>query len=147
MSDDGKSRLGLESIETSYALKQIMDAGARVLFYLEDRERTLDNSLDKVMLSLSNFASEVERERAKQRTYDAILRKAKAGHVTGGKVFGDDNREVLSTEGGRLHVLCVINPAEAAIIRQVFEMFARGLGIGRITKGCKYMTACLGTRP
>ena len=41
-----ESRLGRESIETSYALKQIMDAGTRVFFYLEDRERTLDNALD-----------------------------------------------------------------------------------------------------
>ncbi len=129
-----ESRLGRESIETSYALKQIMDAGIRVFFYLEDRERTLDNALDKVLLSLTNFASEMERERAKQRTYDAMLRKAKAGHVTGGKVFGYDNREILSAEGRRLHVLRVINAAEAAVVRQIFEMFAGGVGIGRITK-------------
>ena len=37
------------------------------------------------MLSLTGFAAEMERERAKQRTYDAMLRKAKTGHVTGGK--------------------------------------------------------------
>ena len=48
----------------------------RVFFYLEDRERTLDNALDKVMLSLTNFAAEMERERAKQRTHDAMRRKA-----------------------------------------------------------------------
>ncbi len=94
-----ESRLGRESIETSYALKQITDASVRVFFYLEDRERTLDNAMDKVMLSLSSFASEMERERGKQRTYDAMLRKAKAKHVTGGKVFGYDNRDVVSVEG------------------------------------------------
>ncbi len=93
-----ESRLGREQIETAYALKQIMDAGVRVFFYLEDRERTLDSALDKVMLSLTGFASEMERERAKQRTYDAMLRKAKAGHVTGGKTYGYDNREVPSVE-------------------------------------------------
>ena len=32
-----------------------------------------------------------EREKARQRTYDAMQRKAKAGHVTGGRVFGYDN--------------------------------------------------------
>ena len=74
-----ESRLGREQIETAYALKQITDAGVRVFFYLEDRERTLDSAMDKVMLSLTNFASEMERERAKQRTYDALLLKAKAG--------------------------------------------------------------------
>ena len=78
-----ESRLGREAIETGYVLKQIMDAGVRVFFYLEDRERTLDTAMDKVMLSLTNFASEMEREKARQRTYDAMVRKAKALHVTG----------------------------------------------------------------
>lgn len=129
-----ESRLGRESIETSYALKQIIDAGVRVFFYLEDRERTLDNAMDKVMLSLANFASEMERERAKQRTADAMLRKAKAGHVTGGKTYGYDNRAVLSAEGHRLHVLRIVNQKEAAIVRQIFDMCAAGLGITRIAK-------------
>ncbi len=129
-----ESRLGREQIETAYALKQIMDAGVRVFFYLEDRERTLDSALEKMMLSLTGFASEMERERAKQRTYDAMLRKAKAGHVTGGKVYGYDNREVLSAEGHRLHVLRVVNPREAELVRQIFDMYAGGLGITRIAK-------------
>ncbi len=129
-----ESRLGREQIETAYALKQIMDAGVRVFFYLEDRERTLDSALDKVMLSLTGFASEMERERARQRTYDAMLRKAKAGHVTGGKVYGYDNREILSAEGHRLHVLRVVNPREAELVRQIFDMYAGGLGITRIAK-------------
>jgi hypothetical protein len=29
--------------------------------------------MDKVMLSLTNFAAEMEREKARQRTYDAML--------------------------------------------------------------------------
>src|SRR6476646_5869049 len=33
-----ESRLGRAAIETSYALKQILDAGVRVFLYLEDRE-------------------------------------------------------------------------------------------------------------
>lgn len=129
-----ESRLGRESIETSYALKQIIDAGVRLFFYMEDRERTLESAMDKVMLSLTNFASEMERERAKQRTYDAMLRKAKAGHVTGGIVYGFDNREITSAEGKRLHVVRVVNEPEAARVRQIFEMYAGGLGITRIAK-------------
>ena len=129
-----ESRLGREQIETAYALKQITDAGVRVFFYFEDRERTLDSALDKVMLSLTNFASEVERERAKQRTYDAMLRKAKAGHVTGGKVYGYDNQDVSTSDGNRLHVVRVVNQAEAAIVRRIFEAYAAGLGLTRIAK-------------
>ena len=82
-----ESRLGREAIETAYALKQLVQAGVRVFFYLEDRERTLDSPTDKIMLSLTAFADELEREKARQRTYDAMLRKARAGHVTGGRVL------------------------------------------------------------
>ena len=91
-----ESRLGREAIETAYALKQLVQAGVRVFFYLEDRERTLDSPTDKIMLSLTAFADELEREKARQRTYDAMQRKANAGHVTGGRVFGYDNVDVLA---------------------------------------------------
>jgi site-specific DNA recombinase len=129
-----ESRLGREAIETGYVLKQIMDAGVRVFFYLEDRERTLDTAMDKVMLSLTNFASEVEREKARQRTYDAMVRKAKALHVTGGKVYGYDNVDVPSPEdnGTRLRVVRHINEEQAAIIRRVFELYASGVGMVKI---------------
>ena len=96
-----ESRLGREAIEMAYALKQIVTAGVRVFFYLEDRERTLDSPTDKIMLSLTAFADELEREKARQRTYDAMMRKARAGHVTGGRVFGYDNVDVLGVDGRR----------------------------------------------
>jgi DNA invertase Pin-like site-specific DNA recombinase len=123
-----ESRLGREQIETAYALKQITDAGVRVFFYLEDRERTLDNAMDKVMLSLTNFAAEMEREKARQRTYDAMLRKAKALHVTGGKVYGYDNVEILGPDGSRASVARRINEEQAAVIRRIFELYAGGTG-------------------
>ncbi len=104
-----ESRLGREAIETAYALKQLVQAGVRVFFYLEDRERTLDSPTDKIMLSLTAFADELEREKARQRTYDAMQRKARAGHVTGGRVFGYDNVEILGADGQRSHVERRIN--------------------------------------
>ena len=129
-----ESRLGREAIETAYALKQLVQAGVRVFFYLEDRERTLDSPTDKIMLSLTAFADELEREKARQRTYDAMLRKAKAGHVTGGRVFGYDNVEVQGPDGKRSHVTRRINEAEAVIVRRIFELCASGTGYTRIAK-------------
>jgi DNA invertase Pin-like site-specific DNA recombinase len=128
-----ESRLGREAIETAYALKQLVQAGVRVFFYLEDRERTLDSPTDKIMLSLTAFADELEREKARQRTYDAMQRKAKAGHVTGGRVFGYDNVEILAA-GQRSHVERRVNDAEAAVVRRIFELSAAGEGLTRITK-------------
>ena len=129
-----ESRLGREAIETAYALKQLVTAGVRVFFYLEDRERTLDSPTDKIMLSLTAFADELEREKARQRTYDAMLGKAKAGHVTGGRVFGYDNVEILVSSGARSHVERRINQPEADVIRQIFEWCSNGEGLKAIAK-------------
>ena len=129
-----ESRLGREAIETAYALKQLVTSGVRVFFYLEDRERTLDSPTDKVMLSLTAFADELEREKARQRTYDAMLRKARAGHVTGGRVFGYVNVEVRDGDGRRLHVERRIDETEAAVVRRIFNGCAAGQGLRSMAK-------------
>jgi len=129
-----ESRLGREQIETSFALKQLVQAGVRVYFYLEDHERTLDSPTDKIMLSLAAFADELEREKARQRTKDALRRKAKAGHVTGGRCFGYANVEILGPEGQRSHVERRINESEAEVVRSIFELCAMGDGKTRIAK-------------
>jgi DNA invertase Pin-like site-specific DNA recombinase len=126
-----ESRLGREAIETAWVLKRITDAGVHVFFYLDDRERTLDSPTDKVMLSLTAFAAEMERDRARVRTHDALMRKAKRGHVTGGVVFGYVNHAVV--EGTqRSHVERVIEPREAAVILRIFQHAADGWGVKRI---------------
>lgn len=135
-----ESRLGREAIQSSYAFKQIIDSGVRIFFYLTDQERKLDNALDKVMLSLTNFSAEMEREKASQRTYDAMLRKAKALHVTGNKVFGYDNVPVYSSQANndgtphRQHVVRRINTEQAKTVVRIFEMYASGFGLASIAK-------------
>ena len=89
-----ESRLGRDQIETAYALKQIITAGVRIFYYLEDRERVLESPTDKLLLSVTAFADEMEREKARQRTHDALVRKARAEYVAGGSVYGYDNVEV-----------------------------------------------------
>src|SRR3954470_3367441 len=61
-----ESRLGREVIETAYALKQLITAGVRIFFYLENRERTLDSPMEKAMLAFQAVADEMEREKARQ---------------------------------------------------------------------------------
>jgi site-specific DNA recombinase len=129
-----ESRLGREAIETAYALKQIVTADVRVFFYLEDRERTLESATDKLLMSVTAFADEMEREKARLRVTDAMVRKARAGHCCGGKVFGYDNVEVLDLAGRRSHVERVINQAEAAIVRRIFALSTAGSGYSRIAK-------------
>jgi hypothetical protein len=120
-----ESRLGRESIETAYALKQLVTAGVRVFFYLEDRERTLDSPTDKIMLSLTAFADELEREKARQRTYDA-MRARRAGYVTGGRVFGYDNVECVGSDGKADRTAVERRVERAGLVAGVG---ARGLGV------------------
>ena len=133
-----ESRLGREAIETAYALKQLVTANVRVFCYLTDAERTLDSPIEKGMLALQAMSDEMEREKARQRTYDAMLRKAKAGQLTGGRCFGYDNRPVVVTdatgEARRSHVERVVNEAEAVVVRRIFALSAQGYGLTRIAK-------------
>jgi site-specific DNA recombinase len=117
------SRVGREMSQTGHVFGEIYRAGVRCFSYLDGREILLESALDKVMLSLTTFAAELEREKARQRTRDAMLRKAKAGHVTGGRVFGYDNVRVNG------HVERRINDAEAAVVRRIYELAALGQGL------------------
>src|SRR5262245_16798105 len=128
------SRLGREQIETAYALKQLSVAGVRCFSYLEDRELLMESATDKFLLGAVTFAAELEREKARQRVHDAMVRKARAGYVTGGKTFGYDNYPVVDDQGRRSHVTRRINEPEAAIVRRIFDLCANGVGYTRITK-------------
>ena len=55
------------------------EAGVRIFYYLEDREAKLDSATGKLLEQVRNSAPEMEREKASQRTADAMLRKAEAG--------------------------------------------------------------------
>jgi hypothetical protein len=102
--------------------------------YLDGREILLETPTDKFLMSAMSFAAEIEREKARERVSDAMRRKARAGHVTGGRVFGYDNLEVLGANGQRSHVERRINEAEAAVVLRIFQLSADGAGLTRITK-------------
>ena len=58
-----------------------------------------------------------------------LLRKAKAGHVTGGRTFGYDN--VAADTGGKVRV---IREDEAAVVREIFARCASPMRPGRRQK-------------
>ena len=65
-------------------------------------------------------------------THEAMAKKAKAGHVTGGRVFGYRNIEIVGADGTRSHVERQIDQAEAAVVRRIFELATAGYGRKRI---------------
>lgn len=128
------SRLGREQIETAYALKQLSVAGVRCFSYLEDRELLMESATDKFLLGAVTFAADLEREKARQRVHDAMLRKARAGHATGAACFGYTNVVITDAAGRRSHVERQINDIEAEVVRTIFTLCASGVGYTRIAK-------------
>lgn len=109
-------------------LKRIALAGVQVVFYSDGSKFAHGTMATNVVGFLqSEMAAEYRRQVALS-TREAIWRKAKAGHVAGGRVFGYDNVRV----GG--HVERHINDREAAVVSRIFEMAADGAGQKRIAK-------------
>jgi len=83
-----KDRLEREQFETNHILKQISQAGVHIFEYQNGgHEVRLDSPIDKLIMSVSNFAAELERAKASQRTRGALKFTAQRGYVVGGAVF------------------------------------------------------------
>jgi len=135
-----ESRLGRERIETEHNLKRIVDAGVRIFYYLSDREARLTDATSSFVESVRLYAAEMEREKASERTHDAMLRKAKNGHVLGGKVYGYNNIPVMTNDlcpdgkPKRSHVERHINENEVMIVRRIFQLYGSGIGLTTLAK-------------
>jgi site-specific DNA recombinase len=109
-------------------LKRISESGVEIWFYQDGTRFTFGTFGDNVVgFVRAEMNAEYRRQVAKW-TREAMERKARAGHVTGGLVFGYNNVRV---DG---HVERRINEAEAAIVRQIFEWSTSGQGIKAIAK-------------
>ena len=93
------SRLGREQSQTANVLANIYAKAKRVFFYLTDEEVKFESAVDKFMISAVTFGAELEREKASQRSRDALSRKAERGYNTGGVVYGYDNVVIEATNG------------------------------------------------
>src|SRR5262249_45981620 len=69
-----------------------------------------------------------ERDKARQRTYGALIRKAQRGLVAGGKLYGYTN--VRTPEG----VKRTVNESQAEVVRRIFTLYAEGAGLGTIAQ-------------
>jgi DNA invertase Pin-like site-specific DNA recombinase len=123
-----QSRLRREQDEVPVVLRRLTQAGVRVWCYLTDTEIKRGTAVEKFQANAVAFVDEMAREQGRQRTKDAMVRKARQGHVAGGTVYG--YRNVRHAD----HVTREIEPTEAGIIRRLFAACAAGKGFVRIAK-------------
>jgi site-specific DNA recombinase len=109
-------------------LKRLAQAGIEVWFYQDGTRFEYGNFAANITgIVRAEMNAEFRRQIGKW-TREAMVRKAQAGHVTGGKVFGYDNVRV---DG---HVERRINDAQAAVVRRIFGLSAAGTGYTRLAK-------------
>src|SRR5262245_37985565 len=108
---------------------RIEEAGVEIRSYLSDAPISLADETSEIHTIFNSLAASFERRRTRQRTYDALRRRAEAGAVTGGRVFGYRNER-----NGTGYVHRVIDETEAAIVRRIFTLYAEGDGLTRIAK-------------
>lgn len=107
------SRIGRDTVRTPAAVLQIEEAGVAIHGYLSGLPITLGDETGEMMTVLHSLGASFERRRARQRTYDAMRRRAEAGAVTGGTLYGYSN---VRRGNGYVHRL--VNADQAAVVRR-----------------------------
>lgn len=123
-------RLSRNDEELPSLVYSLRDSGVEVWSYADRNRVDTRTAMSRGMLTMKATFAAAEREAAQERTREALRRKAAAGHVAGGRVLGYDN--VRQGDGGP--VVRVVNEAEAAIVRRIFEMAAEGKGLLKIAR-------------
>ena len=85
------SRIGRDAVRTPAAVLELEEAGVGLVSYLNDAPITLGDEAGEMRTTLDSLLSSWERRRARQRTHDALRRRAEAGAVTGGQPYATRN--------------------------------------------------------
>ena len=116
-------RFGRDGHKTMVALNALADLGVTVWDYSTGSAIDLDSSEGRIVTGLRAEFAQQYREKVRKHTRDALRSKASQGLVAGGRVFGYTNVRV-----GKGEVRRVVNEAEAAVVRDIYEQFAAGDG-------------------
>jgi DNA invertase Pin-like site-specific DNA recombinase len=130
-----KSRLGREHVELQFRMKQILDAGVRIVEYQTDTPVDFSTATSKFVSGVESYANEMQRESTAKDTREKFAKLARrADRVPGGKLYGyripPGAKPNPST--GRYDGQREIHPEERKVVERIFEQRARGYGYQRI---------------
>jgi site-specific DNA recombinase len=127
------SRFGRNMTETLH-MSEVLEYLEIFLYFVENDLDSRDRNFRRLFIDSSHRDEEFVRQIARK-VHDAQRERALAGYLPCGRVYGYDNVPIpdLTRRGkyGRpavKYVELVINPVQAAIVRQIFKMYSRGLG-------------------
>jgi site-specific DNA recombinase len=113
------------------AIEDLTEAGIEVWYYIENRRVTLATAMDKIMFAVQSGTSEAERDGISSRVFEALMVRARKTQNVGGRVYGYSNVPIIEGEK-RVRTEYKINEEQAAIVREIFSMYAAGKGLRAI---------------
>jgi len=127
------SRFGRKLTDTLH-MSEVLEYYKVFLYFVENELDSRDRNFRKLFIDSGQRDEEFVRFVARK-VHNGQRERALNGHLPGGRVFGYDNVPVEHpTKKGRWnrpavdHVRLIPNPIQAAIVRRIFEMYARGMG-------------------
>jgi site-specific DNA recombinase len=131
-----ETRLGGDMLRVGLIIQDLLDADVRLFYYEKDEEVRFDNPTQKLVVAVRNYAAELEREKISSRVHEHLKTKASDGYNAGGAVYGLVNKPVFidgpDGKPRKLRTEYAINEDEAKVIRRIFSLYAKGVGLRAI---------------
>jgi DNA invertase Pin-like site-specific DNA recombinase len=125
---DDTSRLSRSQWESMRTIERLKFAGVRVIFISQGIDT--DSEQSDVQMTVHGLVDSLYVKELAKKTHRGLESCALLGLHTGGRCYGYST--VAVGEGGSKRY--VINEAEAAVVREIFEMFVTGLSLKKIAK-------------
>jgi site-specific DNA recombinase len=127
-----QSRLGRDTASMIKALDQIEKASASVWSTRDDRQITLEDDFHELFTLLNVWRDKSERKKTIVRVKDNAAKRFASGHVVSNVPYSYQKSERVA--GSKAALTLVVNEEQAAVVRRIFDLCAKGLGLHRITK-------------
>jgi DNA invertase Pin-like site-specific DNA recombinase len=125
-----QSRIGRDSTRVPHEISLIEDTGVQIWSYLDDKRISVSTDGDEIMTVFSSIADSFQRKAASKFATDELRRRAQAGKVAGGKIYGYKN--VRPHPGAAVER--VVDEEQAKVVRLVFDLIGDGWGYARVAK-------------
>lgn len=119
------SRLGRDTVRTLSAIQELEESNVEV--WASAKGRQVEHG--DIGTIVESWSGNQERIKTIERVNRARAARFEAGLVTGGKVYGYTN---VPVPGGTKAVRRVVDEPTGSIVRRVFELTAKGVGLKRV---------------
>jgi len=123
---DDSSRLSRNTANTLGMFEKLNFAGVRLIAISQGIDSNHEQA--QVLVTVHGMVDSLYVQELAKKTHRGLDGSLLRGRHTGGRIFGYDNVALPDNQG----VVLVINEVEAAVVRRIFQMSARGISLKKI---------------